>query len=466
MFIDKARINVVAGNGGAGCMSFRREAHVPKGGPDGGDGGNGGDIIIQADINESSLINYQYKHHFKADRGMHGKGSKMHGASGENLILKVPVGTVIREYDIDSKNTGDIIADLTFDGASIIVAHGGIGGRGNTHFVTPTRRAPAFAELGVPGEDKWIELEMKLMADVALVGMPSVGKSSLISRISAAKPKIADYPFTTLVPNLGVVKTNDYNYVVADIPGLIEGAHVGKGLGHEFLRHIERSAIIVHIVDLTGGFSDNDPVENYQIIKNELNLYSNDFSNRPVFVVGNKIDMPNTREKAKQLAKFVYQDALSEVDGDTFRISESRINPNLFCISTITGEGIEKLKQAIGAKVLEVRSHLKENQDREIHYDQIWQHRQDEKNKEFRIIKEDKGVFRVTGRQIEQMVIQTDWDNDEAIAFLQHRFKRLKLNDALEDAGIKNGDEVRILDVKFDFEGQNQKEDIFGELNL
>ena len=219
MFTDKVRIHVTAGNGGAGCMSFRREAHVPKGGPDGGDGGHGGNVIVQADLNVSSLIDYRFKHHFKASRGTHGKGSRMHGATGEDLILKVPVGTVVREYNEETKEVGEMIADLVHDGESIIVARGGIGGRGNTHFVTPTRRAPAFAELGVPGEEGWIELEMKLMADAALVGMPSAGKSSMIARISAAKPKIADYPFTTLVPNLGVVKTNDYNYVVADVPG-------------------------------------------------------------------------------------------------------------------------------------------------------------------------------------------------------------------------------------------------------
>ena len=258
-FIDKVRIFVKGGDGGAGCMSFRREAHVPKGGPDGGDGGFGGNVILQADRSKSSLIDYRYKHHFKAERGTHGKGSKRHGQNGEDLILKVPVGTIVHVVDVENENAvnkgalGEQLADLTTEGQKVCVSHGGTGGRGNCHFVTPTRRAPEFAELGEPVEGKWIELEMKLMADAALVGMPSAGKSSLISRLSAAKPKIADYPFTTLTPNLGVVKVDNMSYVLADVPGLIEGAHKGKGLGIEFLRHIERSALIVHIVDMTGS---------------------------------------------------------------------------------------------------------------------------------------------------------------------------------------------------------------------
>ena len=261
MFVDKVRIYVKGGDGGAGCLSFRREAHVPKGGPDGGDGGHGGNVVLEADQSVSSLLDYRFRHHFKATRGTHGMGKRMHGATGDDLILKVPVGTVVHEYSEEKKETGELIADLTHDGERVIVAEGGHGGRGNIHFVTSTRRAPAFAELGEPAQECWIELEMKLMADAALVGVPSVGKSSLIARMSAARPKIADYPFTTLVPNLGVVQGDEHNFVVADIPGLIEGAHQGKGLGHEFLRHIERTALIVHVVDMTGGYEGRDPVE-------------------------------------------------------------------------------------------------------------------------------------------------------------------------------------------------------------
>ncbi|MEE0345435.1 MAG: GTPase ObgE, partial [Adlercreutzia sp.] len=302
MFIDKVRINVKGGNGGAGCMSFRREAHVPKGGPDGGDGGHGGNVIVVADASVSSLIEYRFKHHFKAERGTHGRGSRMHGATGEDLVLKVPVGTVVREYFEEEGEVGEMIADLTHDGESVTVARGGMGGRGNIHFVTSTRRAPAFAELGEPAEERWIELEMKLMADAALVGMPSAGKSSLIAKMSAARPKIADYPFTTLVPNLGVATSGDLSFVVADIPGLIEGASEGRGLGHEFLRHIERTALIVQVVDLTGDWEGRDPLEDYEIIKNELALYADELAARPRIVVANKIDVPGTEEACEALA--------------------------------------------------------------------------------------------------------------------------------------------------------------------
>ena len=259
-------------------MSFRREAHVPKGGPDGGDGGHGGDVVLKADASVSSLVDYRFKHHFKAQRGTHGKGSKMHGARGEDLVLRVPVGTVVREFDEAAKQPGELIADLAHDGEAITVADGGMGGRGNTHFVTSTRRAPAFAELGEPAQECWVELEMKLLADAALVGMPSAGKSSLISRMSAAKPKIADYPFTTLVPNLGVAVSGDDSFVIADVPGLIEGAHEGRGLGHEFLRHIERTAVIVQVVDLTGDYEGRDPLDDYETIKRELGLYAPSWS--------------------------------------------------------------------------------------------------------------------------------------------------------------------------------------------
>ncbi len=331
MFIDKVRIHVKGGNGGAGCMSFRREAHVPKGGPDGGDGGHGGNVVVEADASLSSLIEYRFKHHFAADRGTHGKGSRMHGATGEDLVLKVPVGTVVHEYFEESKETGELIADLTHDGERVTVADGGMGGRGNIHFVTPTRRAPAFAELGEPSQERWIELEMKLMADAALVGMPSAGKSSLIAKMSAARPKIADYPFTTLVPNLGVARSGDYSFVVADIPGLIEGAHEGRGLGHEFLRHIERTALIVHVVDLTGDYEGRDPLEDYDIINRELALYADELATRPRIVVANKMDVPGADEVADKLAARVREDSIAAAGGDEF--APSPIDPKLYRIS-------------------------------------------------------------------------------------------------------------------------------------
>lgn len=464
MFIDKVHIHVKAGDGGAGCMSFRREAHVPKGGPDGGDGGRGGNVIVQADGSVSSLIDYRFKHHFKAQRGTHGKGSKMHGANGEDLVLRVPVGTLVREYDETTKEVGETIADLIRDGDAVVVAQGGVGGRGNTHFVTPTRRAPAFAELGEPAHEGWIELEMKLMADAALVGVPSAGKSSLIARMSAAKPKIADYPFTTLQPNLGVVRTDDYDYVIADVPGLIEGAHEGKGLGHEFLRHVERTAIIVHVVDMTGGFEGRDPVEDYRIINKELELYAQEFAMRPRIIVANKMDMPNASENLERLQQAVLEDSLAAAGGNEF--TESPVNPKVFLTSAVTGEGIEALKAAVGAKVHELREASREAEAALPHFDHVWERKRQDRERRFTVVQLSEGVFRVTGTQVERMVVQTDWENEEAIAFLQHRLKRLGVERELEACGARDGDEIRIVGRAFEFESSQMHEDIYAGLDL
>ncbi|WP_144301082.1 GTPase ObgE [Eggerthella lenta] len=464
MFIDKVRIHVKGGNGGAGCMSFRREAHVPKGGPDGGDGGHGGNVVVEADASLSSLIEYRFKHHFKAERGTHGKGSRMHGATGEDLVLKVPMGTVVHEYFEESKEVGELIADLTHDGERVTVAEGGMGGRGNIHFVTPTRRAPAFAELGEPSQERWIELEMKLMADAALVGMPSAGKSSLIAKMSAARPKIADYPFTTLVPNLGVARSGDYSFVVADIPGLIEGAHEGRGLGHEFLRHIERTALIVHVVDLTGDYEGRDPLEDYDIINRELALYADELAARPRIVVANKIDVPGAEEVADRLAERVREDSIAAAGGDEF--ASSPVDPKLYRISALTGEGIDGLKAAIATKVHELREELRALSEADVQYEHVWEHKREERDKQFKVVPLGGGVFRVEGPQVERMVVQTDWENEEAIAFLQHRLKRLGVEKALEKAGAVDGDEIRIVGRAFEFESVRTAEDLFKELDL
>ena len=468
MFIDKVRIHVKGGNGGAGCMSFRREAHVPKGGPDGGDGGHGGNVVVEADASLSSLIEYRFKHHFKAERGTHGKGSRMHGATGEDLVLKVPMGTVVHEYFEESKEVGELIADLTHDGERVTVAEGGMGGRGNIHFVTPTRRAPAFAELGEPSQERWIELEMKLMADAALVGMPSAGKSSLIAKMSAARPKIADYPFTTLVPNLGVARSGDYSFVVADIPGLIEGAHEGRGLGHEFLRHIERTALIVHVVDLTGDYEGRDPLEDYDIINRELALYADELAARPRIVVANKIDVPGAEEVADRLAERVREDSIAAAGGDEF--APSPVDPKLYRISALTGEGVDGLKAAIATKVHELREELREElralSEADVQYEHVWEHKREERDKQFKVVPLGGGVFRVEGPQVERMVVQTDWENEEAIAFLQHRLKRLGVEKALEKAGAVDGDEIRIVGRAFEFESVRTAEDLFKELDL
>lgn len=463
MFIDKVRIHVRGGNGGAGCMSFRREAHVPKGGPDGGDGGHGGNVVIQADASVSSLIEYRFKHHFKAERGTHGKGSRMHGAQGEDLVLKVPVGTVVREYFEDSKETGELIADLTHDGETVTVARGGMGGRGNIHFVTSTRRAPAFAELGEPAQEGWIELEMKLMADAALVGMPSAGKSSLIAKMSAARPKVADYPFTTLVPNLGVATSGDLSFVVADIPGLIEGAHEGRGLGHEFLRHIERTALIVHIVDLTGDYEGRDPLEDYDIINRELALYAADLAERPRIVVANKIDVPGTEEVCERLAERVRADSVAAAGGNEF--APSPVDPKLYRISALTGAGVDSLKAAIATKVHELREAARDAAAAEVQYEHVWEHRREAREARFEVTREG-DAFRVTGGRVERMVVQTDWENEEAVTFLQHRMKRLGVDDALRKAGALDGDEIRILGYSFEYESPEGHVDVYQELDL
>lgn len=464
MFIDKVRINVKGGDGGAGCMSFRREAHVPKGGPDGGDGGNGGNVVVVADASVSSLIEYRFKHHFRAERGTHGRGSRMHGAQGEDLVLKVPVGTVIHEYSEETKERGELIADLTHDGERVVVARGGTGGRGNIHFVTSTRRAPAFAELGEPAQEGWIELEMKLMADAALVGMPSAGKSSLIAKMSAARPKIADYPFTTLVPNLGVATSGDLSFVVADIPGLIEGAHEGRGLGHEFLRHIERTALIVHVVDLTGDWEGRDPLEDYEIINRELALYADELAARPRIVVANKIDVAGTEEVVEKLAERVRLDSIAAAGGDEF--VESPVDPKLYRISALTGAGVDSLKAAIASKVHKLREEAREIASAEIQYDHIWEHKREERDRRFVVVKEGEGVFRVTGGQVERMVVQTDWENEEAITFLQHRMKRLGVDEALLRAGAVDGDEILIVGRSFEYESPIGHVDVYQELDL
>ncbi|HET6350832.1 MAG TPA: GTPase ObgE [Coriobacteriia bacterium] len=425
MFFDEVKVNVKGGDGGAGCMSFRREAHVPKGGPNGGDGGGGGDVVLEADAALSSLIDYRYKRHFKAQRGIHGKGSMRHGAHGDDLVLKVPLGTIVRDSE-----SGKLLGDLTHPGQRLVVAEGGRGGRGNIHFVTPTRRAPAFAELGEPAQERWIDLEMKLLADAALVGMPSVGKSSLIARISAARPKIADYPFTTLVPNLGVVKAGERSFVVADVPGLIEGASEGKGLGHAFLRHIERSALIVHLVDLTGSYEGRDVISDYEIINNELVSHAEELAARPQIVVGNKVDVIGVEEADDRLRQ------RAEADGLPY-----------FAISAVTGEGTDSLIRAIAERVFELRS----KEAPQAVFQKVWTH-DHSRDRDFEVRDLGGGVFMVEGRGVERMVIMTEFENEEALAFLQKRLVKAGVESALIAAGARDGDEIRIAGRSFVFD--------------
>jgi len=426
MFVDETTIHVKAGDGGGGCTSFRREAHVPKGGPDGGDGGRGGDVVLEADSTVSSLIDYHYRRHYKAQRGIHGKGSRRHGAAGEELVLPVPLGTIVRDAD-----TGEQLDDLVYHGQRVIVARGGRGGRGNIHFVTPTRRAPAFSELGEPAEERSIALEMKLMADAALVGLPNVGKSSLIARLSAARPKIADYPFTTLVPNLGVVRAGEHSFVLADVPGLIEGASEGVGLGHEFLRHIERTALIVHVVDLTGGWEGRDPLGDIETIDRELALHATELAERPRVIVGNKVDFEGAREASDALA----------------RHAEEREVP-YFAVSAVTGEGLDGLALAVGAIVHDLREALLVEETPAAVYTPLQR-----EDRSFAVMRTGAHSFEVRGRSIERMVIMTEIDNPDATAHLQKRLAKAGVESALVEAGAVDGDEIAIAGAVFEFSG-------------
>ena len=336
MFIDEAKIRVKAGDGGNGCMAFRREKFVPRGGPSGGDGGNGGDVIMESSERHNTLVHFRFNPEYKAQRGRHGEGSNKTGREGADVLLKVPVGTIL--YDDD---TGEKVHDFSRPDERIIVAKGGRGGRGNARFATPVHRAPREHEEGRPGEERNFRLELKLLADVGLVGYPNVGKSTLISRISAARPKIADYPFTTLQPNLGVVvvgkEPEEKSFVVADIPGLIEGAHTGSGLGTQFLRHIERTRLLVHLVDVSDGSGRPDPVKDFEVIMGELESFGAKLEEKPMLVAASKIDVAN-KDKLAKLKRFCKKQGLE-----------------LFPVSAVTGKGIEDLKFAMAEKVEEAR---------------------------------------------------------------------------------------------------------------
>jgi GTP-binding protein len=336
MFIDEAKIRVKAGDGGNGCVAFRREKFVPRGGPSGGDGGRGGDVVMESSERHNTLVHFRFNPEHKAERGRHGEGSNCTGRDGEGIVLKVPVGTAL--YD---NETGELVHDFARPDESLVIARGGRGGRGNQHFATSTHQAPREHELGRAGEEKYYRLELKLLADVGLVGYPNVGKSTLISRLSAAKPKIADYPFTTLEPNLGVVSIGEYpnveSYVVADIPGLIEGAHLGAGLGMQFLRHIERTRLLVHLVDVSDSSGRPDPVEDFKVILGELKSFGHGLDEKPMIVVASKADVANP-EKLKKLQTMAKRKKLG-----------------FYAISAVTGLGVDALKYAIGDRVRELR---------------------------------------------------------------------------------------------------------------
>lgn len=417
MFLDKAKIKIISGRGGNGMVAWRREKYVDKGGPAGGDGGDGGDVYFIADENLSTLMDFRYKSVFKAETGVNGRSKSQHGRCGKDLYIKVPVGTMVKDI-----KTGNIIGDLTNHGDSILVAKGGRGGRGNARFATAQKRAPQFCEPGEPSIERELALELKLIADVGLLGMPNAGKSTFISVISSAKPKIADYPFTTLVPNLGVVtKPSGDGFVVADIPGLIEGASQGVGLGHEFLRHVERCRFLVHIVDLT----QSDPMKNYKKINIELKKHSERLANLYQIVALNKIDVITAEDKYKYLGEF------------------KKIVPDVFAISAVTGENVENLKNFMAQKVDEISKPVFEIDVKE----DLGAYDNDDSS--FEIVKSDKNTFIVFGGKIKRLAQVTDSRNVEQVIRLQNILTGMGVFDALKKQGIKDGDTIVIEHLEF-----------------
>ena len=421
MFYDYAKINVKAGDGGNGASAFRREKYVPLGGPSGGDGGLGGDIILVADEGLRTLVDFRYKRHYKGERGQHGQGSKKHGRDGEDSILRVPVGTIVR-----NEESHEIIADLVKDGQKIVIAKGGKGGKGNARFVSSTHRAPSLAENGDLGEEKWIILELKLLADVGLVGYPNVGKSTIISRVSAAKPKIADYHFTTITPNLGMVDIGtDSSFVMADIPGLIEGAAEGTGLGHQFLRHIERTRIILHVIDISGS-EGRDPIEDFRIINEELEKYNEKLAKRPMIIAANKTDLLQGQNNLENFKK---------------EITDYEIFP----ICAATGEGLKPLVNRLAHLLVEL-----EDEEPELVSEEELRVVKIEEKAKF-LIEKDEDVFTVTGPEVNRHWVRTNIDNEEAVARFLQILDSMGVIEALREKGAKNGSEIRIYDMVFDF---------------
>ena len=432
MFLDEVKIFVRSGDGGNGLVAFRREKYVPKGGPAGGDGGRGANVVFIVDEGLRTFMDYRYQKKFVAPNGENGMSKGMHGRKSKDLYLKVPPGTVIRDTD-----TGEVLADLVEHEQEVVVARGGRGGRGNCRFATPSNPAPEIAENGEPGEERNLTLELKLMADVGLVGFPSVGKSTLLSITSKAKPKIADYHFTTLAPNLGVVETKDHrSFVMADLPGLIEGASQGVGLGHQFLRHIERTKVIVHVVDMSAT-DGRDPYEDYKIINQELAEYNMRLLERPQVVVANKMDIPVASENLKEFKKQL------ENDGEDVDIVE---------ISAFTRSNIDNLLY----KVSDILDNTDPNTLYELDTEEesmenrvLYKHKP--KDETFKITRDDTGAYVVSGPGIERAFLMTDFNRDASVRRFAQQMRSMGLDDALRDRGCKNGDTVKILKGEFEF---------------
>ena len=420
MFIDEAVVELIAGSGGNGCLAFRREKYVAMGGPFGGNGGKGSDIIFKVDAGLNTLVDFKYKKIIKGYKGENGMGKGMHGKNAENIVIPVPEGTVVTDYD-----TGLVIADLTKDKEQCIIAKGGRGGRGNMAFATQSNPAPHYAENGEPGERVKIKIELKLMADVGLVGMPSVGKSTFISKISASKPKIADYPFTTLKPNLGVVKTSDNrSYVVADLPGLIEGASLGHGLGDRFLKHIERTRVIAHIIDMSGY--TNDPYKDYITINKELENFDKSLIKKPQIIIANKMDMPSSKENLKKF--------------------KEKVDKEIYEMSAINGEGINQI-------ILKLADMLDEIPKEKLYKDEKFESHVIYKFKEEKPynITKDNDTWVISGEKIEKLLIMSRLDTDEAILRFSNKLRKMGIDDELRQLGAKDGDTIKIMDYEFEF---------------
>lgn len=422
IFVDQAKIYLKSGKGGDGCVSFRREKYVPNGGPDGGDGGRGGDIIFIVDSNANTLYDYRHAKHYKATVGQGGMGSNCHGKDGQDLILKVPRGTIIKEAE-----SGQVIYDMATDDSRFIILKGGRGGKGNQHYATPTMQIPKYAQPGQKAKELWVTLELKSIADVGLVGFPNVGKSTFLSKVSNARPKIANYHFTTLNPNLGVVDMYENGFVIADIPGIIEGAAEGVGLGHEFLKHIERTKILLHVVD-AASVEGRNPTNDIELIMNELISYNKDLVTKPQIIAANKMDA-------------MYDDSFLTELKETFEPKGIKVFP----ISGVSGQGIKELLteiynilQTLPKEVLVYEPEFELNQT--VEYDAP-----------INVFLDDEGYFRIEGPKVERMLGYTNLENEKGFIFFQNFMKENDIIDKLEELGIEEGDTVAIYNLTFDY---------------
>ncbi|EHW8383377.1 GTPase ObgE [Listeria monocytogenes] len=427
MFVDQVKIYVKAGNGGDGMVAFRREKFVPNGGPAGGDGGKGADVVFVVDEGLRTLVDFRFKRIFKAEHGEHGMSKSMHGRGAEDLVVKVPQGTIVKDID-----TGEIIADLVAHGQRAVIAKAGRGGRGNKRFATPANPAPELSENGEPGQERNVQLELKVLADVGLVGFPSVGKSTLLSVVSAARPKIAAYHFTTIVPNLGMVDAGDgRSFVMADLPGLIEGASQGVGLGHQFLRHIERTRVIVHVIDMSGS-EGRVPYEDYMAINNELEQYNLRLMERPQIIVANKMDMPDAEENLNEFKTKIAEDI------------------PVFPISAVTKTGLRELLLAIVDK-LETTPEFPLNEILEQEDEDTVLYKYVAEEPDFEISREPDGTFVLSGAKIERLFTMTNFERDASISRFARQLRAMGVDEALRKRGAKDGDIVRLLDYEFEF---------------